>query len=570
MGRGFLLGRLFALLAFLGCGWGIFHSTSRGGTACFLGGCGVVALLWIFHFLAKSRKKMPWAAFAGAGLALVALGGAAYAFKGKLEKHYGAAGLFNEDQVTGRLTYSRLAWEQFQKSPLVGTGARSFEYEERMLRSLDSENWNWYSPEDSVAVFAHDDWLQLLGDYGFLGGALALVLLVTHGAAGLGLLARSATETPEPGQGERLGYTAGALAGLSALAIHSILDFNLHISTNVVIAALLLGFLGNPGRISIEEKKDAAGLPLVPLHGMWLRPVLIATTVPVVFGIFIFGPNLQRGDAHTRLGMEAYKNADYFTANQELTKVISLDTAQHTFDPNNHHAARDLGMMNLDEAYLVQRNIDSEKVPADSVRMVLRMRDSFLRSGIAWLEKAHRIYEKYPYSATGIASSYSTMGMWTEAEMWFSTSWQNGGKSSRYTAMEYGEHYLRRALSTNVADVSTRIYYIKLALQYLKPAQNKFRAGGEERIRLEKLLANTETWLRNSEITAASGIPKTPEIIDLPPPETPAPAPPAPPAPAAINEATEPPSAPPAPASTEPEAAPPNSSPRVAPLVPPK
>jgi O-antigen ligase len=99
---------------------------------------------------------------------------------------------------------------------------------------------------------AHNDYLNLLADWGVVGG---LILLT-----GIGLLGHATwrswryvrRDEDEFGgrQSNRAAFVLGATIGLLALAIHSLTDFNLHIPANAILAVTLVALLSSHVRFS--------------------------------------------------------------------------------------------------------------------------------------------------------------------------------------------------------------------------------------------------------------------------------------------------------------------------------
>jgi O-antigen ligase len=114
-----------------------------------------------------------------------------------------------------------------------GTGMGTFQYVLPNYRSqLDFLTVDGV-PRQALWNFAHNDYLQLLIECGLLGFALALwaayVTLRT-----LWQWQRESASAPDP-------YLAtGALAGVFAILVHSLVDFNLHIPANALIFCVLL------------------------------------------------------------------------------------------------------------------------------------------------------------------------------------------------------------------------------------------------------------------------------------------------------------------------------------------
>jgi len=119
---------------------------------------------------------------------------------------------------------------------------------------------------------AHNDYLNLLADWGTAGGAITLA-----GATffGLGLWqtrrnVRRVEKEFKRGHSNRFAFFWGAAAGLLALAVHSVVDFNLHIPANALVGVTLLALLSSNMRFATEKFWFNLKLPLQILASLAL------------------------------------------------------------------------------------------------------------------------------------------------------------------------------------------------------------------------------------------------------------------------------------------------------------
>jgi len=85
----------------------------------------------------------------------------------------------------------------------------------------------------------------------------------------------------EPHRAAR-GLRAGALAGITALLVHSAFDFNLRIPSNALLFGLLVAMALRPGAHGGESASGA------PVRRAWLRgplPLLLMTAIALVLGL---------------------------------------------------------------------------------------------------------------------------------------------------------------------------------------------------------------------------------------------------------------------------------------------
>jgi O-antigen ligase len=120
------------------------------------------------------------------------------------------------------------AWEMLKESPWLGVGSGQF----ALL-------WPPYRhPDDSSAgYFVHNDYLQLWIETGLPG----LLLLLAAFIAVAYLFVR-ATRHAQTAPRDKI-EMAGLFCGLLAVALHSFVDFNLHVLSILILAGLILGRL---------------------------------------------------------------------------------------------------------------------------------------------------------------------------------------------------------------------------------------------------------------------------------------------------------------------------------------
>jgi O-antigen ligase len=111
---------------------------------------------------------------------------------------------------------------------------------------------------------AHNDYLNLLADWGAAGGLITLAGMIVFGT-GLWRTrnrVRRMEKEFQSGYSNRYAFFWGAAAGLLALAVHSFVDFNLHIPANAILGVTLLALLSSNLRFVTERYWLNAHLPL--------------------------------------------------------------------------------------------------------------------------------------------------------------------------------------------------------------------------------------------------------------------------------------------------------------------
>lgn len=143
------------------------------------------------------------------------------------------------------------------------------------------------------AVHAHNDWLQLLIEYGRLGLILGGAFFVVHLAAGWRNAMRLARETPPVGwmpQSTELGLLTGGLSAFASMGIHAFFDYRLHVPAAALLVALCAGWLSGARNDSLT--RVAKSMP------WWLRPA--AFILPALTGSILVVWVLREAPAEQR------------------------------------------------------------------------------------------------------------------------------------------------------------------------------------------------------------------------------------------------------------------------------
>ena len=273
------------------------------------------------------------------------------------------------------------------------------------------------------AVHAHNDWLQLLVEYGRAGFALGVAFFIVHLAAGWRNALRMARGMPPAGllpQGMDLGLVTGALAAATSQGVHAFFDYRLHMPAVVLLLALCAGWL--------------AGARLDPLTRAgrlmpwWLR--VGAFLFPFVPGALLFGWVFREAPAEYR-ALQA-ENA-MMRAEPALAWELAMDGLDHR--PANPRlltlageAAGALGNASVEPG----GRMEWYRRSADYFGQATRVRPYF---GYAWRERAlaldwygrpstalpvHlRAIAREPDNAGGyeyLAMHYYKLGRWAESE----------------------------------------------------------------------------------------------------------------------------------------------------------
>ncbi len=329
--------------------------------------------------------------------------------------------------------------------PLFGTGPATFLYEHPRYQGPSYP---------SLAVFTHNDYANTLSDYGIIGLILALFFVITVSIK----LSRHPKKTEE--WHDRI-FLSTAVGVMSAIIIHSFLDFNLHIPANALITFALIGLglrLTNPST-EMKTKQPLRFIPIV-IAGLILS-YFIYELQKTARGYFPFW-SLQRQEASVTL--------------EERIQILEKSAKQ---DPRSTLVATTLGDLYRQEA---ARNIQKE------------LRYPLVVKSIYWYEKAHRLNPVDDTITIRLAMAHDLMERYMEAYQYYRLAITNQPYSG-YFWVELASHYWRQGLLSKAMEAyegaMTCPYKpekIGIEMQLLNQEMIKAR----ERIRLEKEKAEKE------------------------------------------------------------------------------
>lgn len=127
--------------------------------------------------------------------------------------------------------------------PIFGTGLGTFGYAYPLYKhAVDAP---------LVYLHSHNDYLQILAETGIAGFAAIMTALVLFALWSLRTLVRLS----EGGDYGRFFIFLGAAAGVFSILVHSVADFNLHIPSNAVYFAFLIGLMCALGKSEGESEE---------------------------------------------------------------------------------------------------------------------------------------------------------------------------------------------------------------------------------------------------------------------------------------------------------------------------
>jgi len=335
-GRGGAVLKLWLAFCCVAMAVGMSLTVSRGALIGLAAG-GVVFAALALWMVWQTQRHLFWSLLGG-GLVMSLLGGAVL---WKVNEEY-LRGRAERLSMTSdiRLGIWESALAQQAESPLVGAGARMFYDGGTRLRSDKLPAW---APEP---LFAHNEYLQLLADYGWFGVTLLSLLVLSHVQNGLRYLRWFVRERfLNSGRvlSMNLALCIGALAGLAATLTHALFEFHYHVPATALAGALLLGVLANPGFEQMQR-------PLRRLPGVrvLIKVALGVASLALLTGAWCYG----RGDYALAQAQLAQARKD------EPARKLHLDEAAR-FDPTNGETFYQRGLAVLDTMTDKDRSPDS-------------------------------------------------------------------------------------------------------------------------------------------------------------------------------------------------------------------
>lgn len=206
-----------------------------------------------------------------------------------------ASRVFSKDM---RLEMWQAAVPQIKLDPWIGTGAGTYLYYGRKFRVPALQ-------DDPVHV--HNDYLELLAEYGIagvLGFALFLGAHLRHGLRSFRWIVAKRLQFSADWRSASFALNVGCLSAVTAILIHSGVDFNLHIPANAMLMAFVFGVLANPGLETFQET------------GVSVKTNRLFRFLVPVLGIAILLAGIPKipGEYFAEKARSALRHEDYFGA----------------------------------------------------------------------------------------------------------------------------------------------------------------------------------------------------------------------------------------------------------------
>ncbi len=399
VGRMTIIKRILLGYAVLVIGLGLAVTFSRGGWAA--AAVGVVALLLVL----TTHKNHRWRALS---LLTILVAGGIFAGVQFFSKPAGQGShLFVNEQ--GGITDLAVRLELWKVAERIwldhfwwGAGPAHFDSLYREYRPAVTQ----LQPDR-----AHNDYLNLLADWGVAGAVIVLAGMFAF-AAGLGRTWRHVRRSENDfgsGQSGRFAFYLGASAGLLALAVHSIVDFNLHVPANAITGVILLALLSSHLRFATER--------------YWLKlktPLKGLATGVITIGVIYLGIQTWRLGHETFWLLQAARYPQLFSAERQaaLEKAFAAE-------PENGQTAFEIGEM---------LRVVSFNGGDDS--------EAQANEAIDWYSRVIKLDPHYGYAYLRTGMCLDWLGKHAEAEPYISEA-ERHDPNGFFTVANIGWHYVQ-------------------------------------------------------------------------------------------------------------------------------
>jgi O-antigen ligase len=277
---------------------------------------------------------------------------------------------------------------------------------------LFDSRFNAYRPQTMQMQpgWAHCDYLNLLTDYGLVGG---LIVLAGMGLCLAGIIqswkrVRRAESDFGSQFSNRFAFFLGALGGLTALAVHSLVDFNLYIPATALLAVTLLALLSSNLRFATERF----------WHKIRLPAKLPATLLLAAGAVYLGGQEYRLASQNLALGQAAE------IPNFTLSRARILETA-FAAEPMNFGNA-----FNIGECYRTAGFND----PTNAAVL--------LDQAMLWYQRSEKLNPRYPLTSLRQGNTLDFLGRPVAAEAYYARA-DTLGPNDFYIAANFGWHYMQ-------------------------------------------------------------------------------------------------------------------------------
>ena len=371
-----------------------------------------------------------------------------------------AKALVTKDRVDDDMRFAiwHPAARIWKDNPWFGVGPAQFDSRFRPYRPQDVQK----RPE-----WVHNDFLNTLVDWGAVGGlivACALVLLAWGIIKSWRVFRGNSNDLAGPKISNRFAFLLGASTGLLALLFHSMVDFNMHIPANAILAISLMAMLSSQLRFATDRFWFSMG-----------PPVKVLATITLAAGFAFLGyQELRRGREYVWLH-RASRAPRFSPAEVALLKKAFVA------EPKNSETAFSIGEALRREAqegadsYRDMQGVDYRQLGEEAIEWFVRSEKldpwncySFLSHGwcLDWIgrksesaplfDRAEQLDPNGYFTMASIGIHYVEIGNFAAAKPWFERSWRLEQEDNRI-AKDYLAITQRRLMEAATNDLAARL-----------------------------------------------------------------------------------------------------------------
>ena len=310
-------------------------------------------------------------------------------------------GVLQLDSSDSRIEMWRAAAQMWRNHFWFGVGPAHYDYRFREYRPETLQQ----RPDR-----AHNDYLNLLADWGAAGGLVVF--------AGMGVFiwclfktwphVRRQENDFGSGQSNRFAFFLGAVGGLGALAVHSLMDFNLHVPANALVGVTLLALLTSNARYATEQ--------------YWFKPnralkLALSAALGGAAVYFVVQAGRLGGEAHWQTRAE---QLPVFSPEQ----TAALERA-FACEPENFETAYEIG-----ECLRIQSLNNAVNATA------------LAQNALAWHQRATRLNPHFGYGFLRAGICLDWLGRSAEAEPFYRRA-EALDPNGHFTVANIGWHYVQ-------------------------------------------------------------------------------------------------------------------------------
>jgi O-antigen ligase len=272
------------------------------------------------------------------------------------------------------------AWRMWKEHPWFGVGLAHFDYRFRQYRPDDP---GLQPRPDRV----HNDYLNTLVDWGIVGAVLVLLcwaVFYYQVFTGWKYVQRTQNDLGAK-RSNKSAFVSGGALGLLAILVHSLVDFNLHIPANAILAVTLFALVSSHYRFASERYWHTVRLPL-------RIPVSIALLAALAY----LGPQTWKSSAQSYWLRKS--DADVASFDSRIAALTNAHRVDH---------------QNFETTYLI-----AESLREDGFRGAEGYKE-VTRQAMQWFEKTMQLNPYDPHGFTGYGMCLDWLGRPAEAADYF-------------------------------------------------------------------------------------------------------------------------------------------------------